>query len=354
MRSFILTVVACLLPSMAQAAEKEVIAVLPFKTHARHAAKASMFGVTLATMLAEKGHFKVANRSHMDQVMAEQGFKMMAATDDQLMDLGKFLHADYLVVGEVGLLGSRWSMNVRFISVASAEVVKTKRMSWSDPDMVEQLLDNLAAELSGGEAAGIALDPRFGLHVWNGLNHHLCRVRAKTAGRVTGNMAGSVSFNLGTRNFIKEGSTLNVEGASGPVGEIEVSNVGPSSGTGTFVATSMGAVAARKGMRVAPAPLRLGVAPFVIQAASGIDGVAAAKQVSDQLRSQSVGCSAGKRAPIKSWAKMSARRRSRLAKKVDAVVTGTILTRRGKLVAEVQVIDPADGAVITQFTARMK
>ena len=61
-----------------------------------------------------------------------------------------------------------------------------------------------------------------------------------------------------------------------------------------------------------------------------------------------------KRSPIKSWAKMSPRRRSRLAKKLDGVITGTILTRRGRMVAEVQVVDPADGAVLAQFSAAMK
>jgi TolB-like protein len=354
MRTLFLTLIVSGLPGMAVAAEQEVIAVLPFKAHAMRAGQATMFSATLATMLAEKGHFKVVDRAHMDKVMAEQSFKLMAATEDQLMDLGKFLHADYLVVGDLGRLGSRWSLSVRLISVASGGVTKTKRMSWSDADMVEQLLDNLASELSGLEGGGNVLDPRFGLSVWHGLNHHVCRVRAKTSGRVTGNLAGTVSFNLGTAHGLTEGMTLSVEGGGGPVGEIEVATVSRRGGTGTFVATSMGTVAARKGMRVVPNALRLGVASFEVQGASGVDGVAAAKQVVKHLRGQTVGCMSKKRSPIKSWAKMSPRRRSRLAKKLDGVITGTILTRRGRMVAEVQVVDPADGAVLAQFSAAMK
>ena len=69
-----------------------------------------------------------------------------------------------------------------------------------------------------------------------------------------------------------------------------------------------------------------------------------------QLKGSQKGCKLGKRSAIRGFDKMSDRRKARL-NALDAVVVGTVLTRRGRMVAEVQLVDPKTGGVVAQFSA---
>jgi TolB-like protein len=335
------------------AQDKKTIAIMPFKSRMAGMNDATMIANTLGTMLAAKGKFKVVDRDHMDKVLAETQLKVLMASQDELIIIAQMVSADFIVVGEMGRLGSKMNLNVRFIDVGSAEVVLAKRLSWSDPDALEELLQGLANELSGEEAAKVAFDPKFGLHIWRGIDHNVCRARRRHQGRITKNLAGNVSINLGAKHFLAEGNTVGVFQGGEEVGEIELTKVGRSTATGLFVATTA-IVAARPGMIVRPHPIRLAVATFTIRGAAGFDPADATKQVISQLKGSDQGCVLGKRRAVKKWDSMSDRRKARMGKKVDAVVTGTILTRRGRMVAEIQLVNPRSGGIVAQFSAQTK
>jgi TolB-like protein len=275
---------------------------------------------------------------------------MAMATEGQIISLAMLVKADFVVVGEMGRLGSKMNLNVRFLDVDSAEVAIAKRLSWSDPDALEELLQGLANELSGEKGASVAFDPRFGLRIWKGIDRNVCHARRRHSGRITKNLAGNVSINLGAKHFLGEGNTVGVLQNGQEVGEIELTRVGRNTSEGIFVATQM-ITAARPGMRVQAHPIRLAVAEFSMRGSGGFDSKDMSKQVIAQLKGSKQGCSLGKRSIVKGFNKMSDGRKKRLAKKVDAVVTGTILTRRGRMVAEIQLIDPRTGGVVAQFSA---
>ena len=136
-------------------------------------------------MLAQAGKYDVLDRDHMDKVMAEKQLEIAMASPDQIIELGMMVHANYLVVGEMGRLGSKMNLNVRFLNVNSGKAEIVKRLGWSDPDALEELLQGLANELSGGQGASVAFDPRFGLRIWKGLDRNVCRARMSHRERVT-------------------------------------------------------------------------------------------------------------------------------------------------------------------------
>ncbi|MCB9495285.1 MAG: PEGA domain-containing protein [Fibrobacteria bacterium] len=79
-----------------------------------------------ASMLAT-GTFKVMERSMMDQIMAEQGFQQSGSCDnsDCLVEVGRVLGVQTLVVGSVGRVGRIFMINVKLVDVATGEVKKS-------------------------------------------------------------------------------------------------------------------------------------------------------------------------------------------------------------------------------------
>ncbi len=351
MRSLLTLLSLSLLASPALADEKKTIAIMPFKARVAGINNATMIAQTIGTMLAQKGTYEVLDRDHMDKVMAEKQLEIAMASPDQIIELGMIVHANYLVVGEVGRLGSKMNLNVRFLDVNSGKATIVKRLSWSDPDALEELLQGLVNELSGEQGGTVAFDPRFGLSVWKGIERHVCRARAGHRGRVMKNLAGNVTINLGSNHFLSEGSTLAVMQNGQEIGEIELASVAQRTSTGTFSAISI-AGAAVPGMIVQAHPIRLAVAEFSIRGAAGFDTKDLTKQVLSQLKGTQRGCKLGKRSAIRGFEKMSDGRKKRLGKKVDAVVVGTVLTRRGRMIAEIQLVDPKTAGVVAQFSAR--
>jgi TolB-like protein len=339
-----------LLAAPAMAGDKKTIAIMPFKSALATQTNATIIAQTLGTMLAQKGVFEVLDREHMAKVMDEKQLEMAMASDDQIIELGMMVHANYLVIGEVGALGSKMNLNVRFLSTDSGKVEIVKRLSWSDPDALEELLMGLASELSGGSGAMVAFDPKFGGQIWKGIEANICRARQQHSGRVLKNLAGNITINLGSDHMLSEGSVLSVMSGGEELGEIELSEVRPRSATGTFSAIAISGMA-KPGAIVKARPIRLAVAEFSLRGATGFDSKDLTKQVLGHLKGARKGCTLGKRSMVRGFAKMSDGRKKRMASKVDAVVVGTVLTRGGKMVAEIQLIDPNTGGVMTQFTA---
>lgn len=329
----------------------ETLALMPFKAGGGLSqGDADVIADTLGTMLAQKGKYKVLDRAHMAEIMAEKQLQMVTASDDDFVDLAAFVSADYFLVGSVGRLGSKRILNVRLVDVDNAGATAAERVSWSNPDLLEELLEGLAGKLSGEKEAKVDLDPRFGVRLFHSINRHVCQPRHRIRGRITSNVAGEIVVSLGMGKGIAEGSVLQVLDGQEVVGEVEVYEAKQvsSKGSYTHLGDTMGG--ARKGQAVRPSAMRISVAEFTSRGATGIDGRKAAKQVIDQLKSGTVGCKLSKKQPIKKFAGMSSGRRKRLGKKSDAILTGTILTRRGQQVVEIQLIQPATGGVLAQFS----
>lgn len=73
------------------------------------------------------GTFKVMERSMMDQIMKEQGFQQSGNCDNSecMVEVGRVLGVQNLVVGSVGKVGRIFMMNVKIVDVSTGEVLKS-------------------------------------------------------------------------------------------------------------------------------------------------------------------------------------------------------------------------------------
>ena len=313
-----LSIVVSLVLSLSAQAEQDTLALMPLKVGGGLTqGDGDVIADTLGTMLSQKGKFKVLDRNHMAQMMEEKQLQMVTASDDDIIDLAAYAHAAYFLVGSVGRLGSKRILNVRLVDVNTAATVHAERVSWSNPDLLEELLDGLAAKLSGDAQAAVELDPKFGVRLFHKLNRHACSPRTNVRGQITANLAGEVTVSLGAGHGVGEGTALQVMEGGDVVGEILVYEVKNASSKGSYTHLGDSLGGARKGQSVRPGPLRISVAEFTSRGASGIDGGKAAKQVIAQLKSGAAGCTIAKKQPVKKFASMSDGRKKRMAKKTD-------------------------------------
>lgn len=339
-----------LLAGAAQAAgepaKKEKIAVLAFVSKF---GDGELISQVLATMLIETKTYTIVDRAHIQRVMDEKQIKALEATDEQLLAAVAIAAADYLVVGEVGMLGSKHVLNVRMLKVADGSVALAKMISWTDQDHMEAMMRALVARITKSSGATtVAFDPRLGSNIARKVVRAICRPRSVMRGNVRSNMMGQLTLDIGAERGLIEGNTLKVLRGGQEIGEVELTSVSHGKSEGIFAQTTM--EVAQAGDIVIPEPLRIAVAEFSMEG-DVYDTMALAKQLLQHFGAGAPGCTIGKRRPIKKFDGMSSGRRKRLRKKIEAVVSGKIVTQGGRMVAEVRVIDPGTGSVLAEFGA---
>ena len=345
-----LMILTLLVAGTAQAADKqakkEKIAVLPFLSKAGNG---ELISQVLATMLLESKVYDVVDRAHLKRVFDEKQIVTMSASDEELLAGAAIAAADYLVVGEVGMLGSKNVLNVRMLKVADGSVAMAKMISWTDQDRMEGMMRSLVRKLTNStDTAAVAFDPRFGSNIARKVARTICRPRAVLRGSVRSNMMGQLTIDLGSERGLIEGSTMKVLRGGQEIGELELTTVKHGKSEGMFAQTGM--EVAQAGDTVLPDPMRIAVAEFAMEGGT-YDTKALAKHLLSHFGAGTPGCTIGKRRPITKFDGMSRGRKKRLRKKVDAVVSGKVVTRGGRMVGEVQVIDPGTGSVLAEFAA---
>ncbi len=97
----------------------------------------------LAVELFNTGKVVVMERGQMEEVLKEQGFQQSGACTEEecLVEMGQMLGVQSLVSGSIGKLGSMYMVNVRMISVKTAEI--TQVVSEDITGGIEQVVDRL-------------------------------------------------------------------------------------------------------------------------------------------------------------------------------------------------------------------
>lgn len=94
------------------------------------------------------GTFKVMERSMMDQIMKEQGFQQSGSCDNSecMVQVGRILGVQNLVVGSVGKVGRIFMMNVKIVDVGTGEVLKS--LTETCECTIEQLLQETPPKIA--------------------------------------------------------------------------------------------------------------------------------------------------------------------------------------------------------------
>ena len=119
--------------------EKLVISILDFKGEdvSEKVLRASY--QTLETSLIQSNRFTVVDKKERDAVLKEQQFQQSGLCDDScIVDLGKYIGAEYLVVGEIIEFPGLYQIDLKILSVETGETTK-KVTSQIDGGMKELL-----------------------------------------------------------------------------------------------------------------------------------------------------------------------------------------------------------------------
>jgi len=100
------------------------IAVMDLRAPGVEAGAAEAITSHLASELVRSGAFRVMERSQMDKILAEQGFQKSGACEKSEceVELGKLLSVDRIVVGDLGRVGTRYTLSARMIHVQTGEI----------------------------------------------------------------------------------------------------------------------------------------------------------------------------------------------------------------------------------------
>lgn len=103
----------------------------------------------LGGALFDTGNYRIIDRTQREAILSEIEFSLSGCTDETCqLEAGKLLAADYMVVGSLGKVGSRFVINAKLIDVESGETVLSARDIYSDVDSMLDGCDELAIELS--------------------------------------------------------------------------------------------------------------------------------------------------------------------------------------------------------------
>lgn len=120
----------------------------------------------LETSLIQSNRFTVVDKKERDEVLKEQAFQQSGLCDDEcIVDLGKNLGAEYLVVGELIELPGFYQINIKILSVETGETTKkvTSDIEGGMKDLlngIEEASREIVRQIaSGGDANPIAQQP---------------------------------------------------------------------------------------------------------------------------------------------------------------------------------------------------
>ena len=108
------------------AQSKIYLAVLDLDAEGISESEARIISERLRSSIFETGKFIVLERDKMNEVLKEQGFQQSGcATNECVVEIGRLIGMQQMVVGSIGKIGNLYTFNVRIIDVESGRVLQT-------------------------------------------------------------------------------------------------------------------------------------------------------------------------------------------------------------------------------------
>lgn len=99
----------------------------------------------LRNALIERQRFTVVERAQVDKALKEQAFSQTGLVDTaHAVGLGKLLGATLIVIGSVTKIGHTYTVNARFIDVATGEAKDARSRKTTNEDDIASAIDALA------------------------------------------------------------------------------------------------------------------------------------------------------------------------------------------------------------------
>lgn len=121
----IILLMACLSSSTHAQQGKEKIAVLELSGTLSKEERITLSDKLVNEIMAT-GQFKVIERSRVKDIIIEQGFQKSECTNSECaIEIGQLLGVSKIIFGNVGKIGSVYSISLRLVDVKTAEIIRT-------------------------------------------------------------------------------------------------------------------------------------------------------------------------------------------------------------------------------------
>ncbi len=116
-------------PALSQA-KKKTVAVLEFNSTSQQIGKDELatLGNRFRTMLVKTGTFDVLERQKMGDILKEQNFILSdnCNSAECAVQVGQLLGVEYMIAGDIGKLGTIYSVDLRLIDVATGKIIQSE------------------------------------------------------------------------------------------------------------------------------------------------------------------------------------------------------------------------------------
>ncbi|OGF48956.1 MAG: hypothetical protein A2231_10945 [Candidatus Firestonebacteria bacterium RIFOXYA2_FULL_40_8] len=103
------------------------IAVMELESQNVKISTSAIVGEFLRNELFKDGNFVVLERENVDKVLKEQKLQASGCTTNEcIVEIGKILNVEQMLVGSVGMIGDEYCLNIRIVDVESGQVLITK------------------------------------------------------------------------------------------------------------------------------------------------------------------------------------------------------------------------------------
>lgn len=125
--------------------KKVKIAVMDFKTVGEDNAQlGAAVSENIRTALIDSNQFNVIERSALEKIIEEQKLQNSGITDSsQAVELGKIAGAEKIVIGSITKMGKVYTINVRFIDVATGTATIAKKGETKSQDEFPSIIDDI-------------------------------------------------------------------------------------------------------------------------------------------------------------------------------------------------------------------
>lgn len=128
----------------------KTIAVFDFENNGIKDREVRQLTTRLESELVKIGGFRVVERTRIDDILKEQKLQMSGCVEECLIDVGKMLGAEQIVMGSVGEMGGLITLSVKLVDAESGELIKTSNYDamMGLSELIRDGLNKVALELA--------------------------------------------------------------------------------------------------------------------------------------------------------------------------------------------------------------
>lgn len=103
----------------------------------------------LRTELFKTGYFHVMERKQMDKILEEHAFQLSGATEQDIVEIGKFLGVQLMAMGSINRLGRELVISIRLVDIEEARVKAAESVRARGEERIPNAVEKLAKKIAG-------------------------------------------------------------------------------------------------------------------------------------------------------------------------------------------------------------